>query len=126
LSKKSEIYNLYFNLKKSTVEIATELDVSKQYVSKILQTNYSEEHEDEKVNRKKINKEKREAKKYDAEECNYKYRDRPLMPNETMTTLNFVKWNSHSFITDKNGKMHFDKSRGGVTKNIPVTYTPII
>ena len=124
MSKKTDIYNLFFNLTKSTIEIAEQLRVSKQYVSKILKTEYLEEYAAEKEKRKIKNMEKRATNKCD-DERHYVYRDRPLMPHETMSTLSFIKVNRQSYITNKEtGELVFDKSRGGVRKNVPLKYTP--
>ena len=47
--------------------------------------------------------------------------------NESMSNFSYIKFNRQSYITDpKTGILHFDKSRGGVTKDLPTTYTPII
>lgn len=125
MSKKGDIYNLFFNLGKSTIEVAEELKVSKQYVSKILKAEYSEEYIIEKGNRKLKNMEKRAPRKYE-DEGHYIYRDRPLMPDETMSTLAFIKANRQSYITNKEtGELMFDKTRGGISKDLPLKYTPI-
>lgn len=47
-----------------------------------------------------------------------------INPNESMTERNFVLWNRHSYLTDKKGKLHFDETRGAITKNVPATYIP--
>lgn len=46
--------------------------------------------------------------------------------NESMGTYAFIKWNRHSYISDKKGVLHFDARRGGITKDVPKTYSPMI
>lgn len=122
MGKKEDIFNLFFNLGKSTVEVAKELKVSKQYVSKILKTEYLQQYEVEKKNRKKRNREKRALKKYEVK-CHYVYREKPLMPCESMGTLSFIKANRQSYITDKKtGDLTFDRTRGGTSKDLPLNY----
>lgn len=54
MGKKEDIFNLFFNLGKSTIEVAEELKVTKQYVSKILKTEYLKQYSVEKEIRLKI------------------------------------------------------------------------
>lgn len=64
----------------------------------------------------------RKEKKY-CDECHYVYRDRPLLPCESMGTLAFIKANRQSYITDKEtGELKFDKTRGGTSKDLPLRY----
>lgn len=48
--------------------------------------------------------------------------------NESMSDYSFIKWNRDCYVTDKKtGILHFDKKRiGGVTKNLPRRYVPVI
>jgi transposase len=63
VDKVSAIEDLYFVLEKNIVEIAATLSVSKQYVSKILNTEFKDRLEIEKQSRKEKNKEKRNKQK---------------------------------------------------------------
>ena len=122
MGKKEDIFNLFFNLGKSTIEVAEELKVTKKYVSKILKTEYLKQYSVEKEIRKKENKKRRTSRKCESE-CHYVYRDRPLLPCESMGTLAFIKANRQSYITDKEtGELKFDKTRGGTSKDLPLRY----
>lgn len=44
--------------------------------------------------------------------------------NESISPSNFVKYNRQSYITDKKGTLHFDKTRGHITKDVPPSYRP--
>lgn len=63
MDKKLLIYEKFFEEKMNTIEICEELDVSKQYVSKVLKTYYKDEYEKEKEKRKIENKKNRNGKK---------------------------------------------------------------
>lgn len=56
MSTVEKIYNLFFKDKKTTVEIAEIINVSHQYVSKVIKTKYKDEYLIEKERRKEINK----------------------------------------------------------------------
>ena len=60
-NKIDEIRKLYFDMGKKAKEVADELNVSKQYVSKILKEQFEIEYLIEKEKRKKANKEKRKS-----------------------------------------------------------------
>lgn len=49
-----------------------------------------------------------------------------INPNESMTERNFVIWNRHSYLTDKEGRLHFDETRGAITKDVPSIYNPVL
>jgi regulator of replication initiation timing len=63
MDKISAIEDYYFVLYKSVVEIANDLEVSKQYVSKILKNNFPIRYEEEKLRRKRENNQRRRKKK---------------------------------------------------------------
>lgn len=65
MSKKSQIIILYYEEKFSTIEIANKLNVSKQYVSKIVRSDYrhSVEKEERKIQNKFIRKQKQKPYK---------------------------------------------------------------
>ena len=123
LDKDKIIYNLYFVEGKSVIEITDIIGKSQPYVTKALQS--YPEYETEKERRKALNREKR-ATPENCDEFHYKYRERPLMPNETIGILSFIKFNRQSYITDKKGKLFFDESRGKKPFDIPKTYKPVI
>lgn len=136
MSRKEDIGHLYFDKNKSTVEIAKKFNINKSTVSRILINHYSERYAAEKELRKNENKEKRkdikrtvlkekrEAKKYDAAECHFQFRDRPLAPHETLSTVSLINWCRQSFTNDADGTIHFDRTRGGISKDVPSSYDP--
>lgn len=63
MEKKILIAKKFFEEKKTTIDIACELNVSKQYVSKFLRDNYLEEYEEAKNRRKEDNRKKRNRDK---------------------------------------------------------------
>lgn len=64
MDKISIICDMYFVLDKTTTDIAKELGISKQYVSKVLNSNeYRDKYEEEKLRRKEANREKRNRNK---------------------------------------------------------------
>lgn len=46
--------------------------------------------------------------------------------NESIGTYAFIQWNRQSYLTDKDGNLVFDENRGGITKDVPKKYQPII
>lgn len=70
----------------------------------------------------KKRKEKKHIKNC-CDECHYVYREKPLMPCESISTEAFIKTNRQSYVTDKEtGELKFDKTRGGATKDLPLRY----
>ena len=122
MDKDGLVHKLYFIEGKTVSEIASILGKTQPYITIILQT--YPEYKIEKERRKALNREKQNF--LDEDECHYKYRDRPLMPQETLSTISFIKMNRQSYITDGDGNLIFDKSRGGLTKDLPRKYSPII
>lgn len=122
LDKDGSVNKMYFKEEKTVSQIAVILGKDHSYITRILQT--YPEYEIEKERRKALNGEKQNSLGDD--ECHYKYRDRPLMPQETLSTISFIKMNRQSYIMDEDGNLIFDKNRGGVSSNLPRKYTPII
>lgn len=57
MNKKEQILDLYFNKHLKQIDISKKLDVSQQYISKVIKA--SSQYQDEKATRKSINAEKR-------------------------------------------------------------------
>jgi hypothetical protein len=99
-------------------EIAKELKVKENTLRVFYRRNAKEEIE----NRKKKNSEERASREYESK-CHYVYRDRPLMPCESISTEAFIKMNRQSYIADKEtGNLKFDKTRGGISRDLPLHY----
>lgn len=45
-----------------------------------------------------------------------------IYDHETIGVLSFLKWNRQSYLTTKNGRLKFDRSRGVPTNDTPHTY----
>lgn len=123
LDKDREIYDLYFVQGKKVVEIADIIGKDHSYVTKALQS--YPEYSAEKERRKALNREKNTGLE-NFDECHYHYRERPLMPYETIGILSFIQFNRQSYITDKKGRLIFDESRGKRPFDAPKIYKPVI
>lgn len=64
MDKIAIIADMYFVLNKTTTDIAKEFGVSKQYISKVLNSDeFKDKYEEEKLKRKELNKERRNKNK---------------------------------------------------------------
>jgi predicted transcriptional regulator len=97
MDKDGSVHKMYFNEEKTVSEIAVILRKDHSYITRVLQT--YPEYLIEKERRKTLNREKQNSLNDD--ECHYKYRDRPLMPQETLSTISFIKMNRQSYILEE-------------------------
>lgn len=138
MDKASIIGDLYFCTNKNVVEIAQELNVSKQYVSKILKEKFNEQYIKEKEKRKEINMKQRNKtkckkiaearKKFDWETAMkdlksvHESDSRYLSNRGRMTNESFVYHNLNAYDV-KGNSLVYNKKIGAMPHDLPRSFS---